>query len=946
MARLRVDWPPLVCALSCIALAPVAPGYSFQNCIQSASHNGSFQCVHRFLRRVSSAVSDLPPSALHLNVSHNLLSRLPAGSFGAVPGLLSLRLDYNRISWVDAGAFSNLSRLTVLNLSYNGISWLGPTDLLGLGSLCQLLVDHNRLATVQPDAFAAPSGLQALDMSFNRLGNFSGVVDSVAALRRLTRLDLSANRLRSLRHSAPLPLSLRFLSLRNNSLDALDCRRDFLDRNLTLDVSDNNISRLSDLDLRKVAWLVVRNNPLDVSELLRSGNVDPRRVEYSGLRLGSRSELTELCRHLGNGTIERLLLQSNRISSATLLSLEGCPPVKAWDLSHNSLTADDCLKFITQREPVTSFLLEHNRIQKLSACCSKRAAPYPKLTYLSYRYNRILAVPACAFSHAPGIRSLLLNINNIAVINRTAFAELSQLRTLRLDNNLITDLYQETFSGLARLRTLNLRNNRVSIIFNNVFASLRSLDTLDLGGNKVRSLTGRSFGGLRNLTRLYLDRNSITHIGEEIFSHLPSLRVLDLAKNWIRYNSGLATKAPFVHLGRLGILKLQAQQPYGINIIPPGFFRGLTSLRDLYLGENKMSLSSSRTFEDLVNLRILSMPDTCNGVHSLNPGVFRSLRRLERLDLENVGLRFMSVDIFGGLANLRSLVLGKNAIQTVNSSVLEQLPSLSYLDLRKNPFPCICSNGWFQNWSLSNPRVQVVYFYNQTCANQQSAYLYKFDTRVCYLDIGHLMFEIILPVLLLFTFVPVVYAKGYWHIKYGLYILRSWLNDYRGREESQQSYRYDAFISYNSNDEGWVLQELVPNLENNGPQCFKLCLHHRDFELGKYIIDNIVDSIYQSRKTICVMSRSYLESEWCSMELELASYRLFHELKDVVVLLFLEKIPEAELSTYHKMRKVMKEKTYIQWPTEAEAQKLFWVKVRAAIKGSSRVKDRDAEADS
>ncbi|XP_060676644.1 toll-like receptor 13 [Hemiscyllium ocellatum] len=946
MACLRVDWPPLLCALACIALAPVAPGYSFRNCIQSASHNGSFQCVHRFLTRLSGAVADLPPGARHLNLSHNLLSRLPAGGFGAVPGLLSLRLDYNRIGRLEAGAFGNLSQLTVLNLSYNGIAWLGPTDLLGLVSLCQLLVDHNRLATVQPDAFAMPRGLQTLDLSFNQLANFSRVAASIAALCQLTHLDLSANRLRSLRPSGPLPPSLRFLSLRNNSLRALDGPPGFLDRDLTLDLSNNNISRLSGVGLRKVAWLVVRNNPLDVSELLRAGNVDPQRVEYSGLGLGSRSELTALCRHLGNGTMERLLLQSNRISSSALPSLRGCPAAKAWDLSHNSLTTDDCLEFVTRRERVTSFLLEHNRIQKLSPCCGERVGPFPKLAYLSYRYNRILAVPARAFSHAPDARSLLLNINNIAVINGTAFAGLGQLLTLRLDNNLITDLYQETFGGLTRLRTLNLRNNRVAILFPNVFASLSSLATLDLGGNRLRSLTGLSFGGLHNLTELYLDRNSITHISGEVFSHLPSLRVLDLAKNWIRYNSGLATRAPFVHLGRLGVLKLQAQQPYGINIIPPGFFRGLSSLRGLYLGGNKMSLSSSRMFQGLVNLRVLSMPDTCNGVHSLDPGVFQNLGRLERLDLENVGLRFLSVEIFGGLANLRSLALGKNAIQTVNSSVLEHLPSLSYLDLRKNPLPCVCSNGWFQNWSLSNPRVQVVYFYNQTCANQQHEYLYKFDTRVCYLDVGQLMFEIILPVLLLFTFTPVVYAKGYWHIKYGLYILRSWLNDYRGREESQQSYRYDAFISYNSNDEGWVLQELVPNLEDDGPQCFKLCLHHRDFELGKYIIDNIVESIYQSRKTVCVMSRSYLESEWCSMELELASYRLFHELKDVVVLLFLEKIPEAELSTYHKMRKVMREKTYIQWPTDAEAQKLFWVKVRAAIKGSSRVKDRDAELDS
>lgn len=39
---------------------------------------------------------------------------------------------------------------------------------------------------------------------------------------------------------------------------------------------------------------------------------------------------------------------------------------------------------------------------------------------------------------------------------------------------------------------------------------------------------------------------------------------------------------------------------------------------------------------------------------------------------------------------------------------------------------------------------------------------------------------------------------------------------------------------------------------------------------GKPIIENITDAIYASRKTICVISRRYLESEWCSREIQVA----------------------------------------------------------------------------
>ncbi|KAJ0059830.1 hypothetical protein NL108_013665, partial [Boleophthalmus pectinirostris] len=36
------------------------------------------------------------------------------------------------------------------------------------------------------------------------------------------------------------------------------------------------------------------------------------------------------------------------------------------------------------------------------------------------------------------------------------------------------------------------------------------------------------------------------------------------------------------------------------------------------------------------------------------------------------------------------------------------------------------------------------------------------------------------------------------------------------------------------------------------------------------IVENITDAIYGSRKTLCVISRRYLQSEWCSKEMQVA----------------------------------------------------------------------------
>ncbi|KAK6293023.1 hypothetical protein J4Q44_G00365240 [Coregonus suidteri] len=160
------------------------------------------------------------------------------------------------------------------------------------------------------------------------------------------------------------------------------------------------------------------------------------------------------------------------------------------------------------------------------------------------------------------------------------------------------------------------------------------------------------------------------------------------------------------------------------------------------------------------------------------------------------------------------------------------------------------------------------------------------------------------------------------------YLFLAYLHDTK-RKNRQTPHQYDAFISYNTHDESWVMRELLPELE--GEQGWKLCLHHRDFQPGKPIIENITDAIYRSRKTICVITHRYLESEWCSREIQVASFRLFDEQKDVLILVFLEEIPEHQLSPYHRMRRLVKKRTYLSWPRAGEHTGVFWQKLQVAL---------------
>ncbi|KAF4803557.1 hypothetical protein TURU_015086 [Turdus rufiventris] len=109
------------------------------------------------------------------------------------------------------------------------------------------------------------------------------------------------------------------------------------------------------------------------------------------------------------------------------------------------------------------------------------------------------------------------------------------------------------------------------------------------------------------------------------------------------------------------------------------------------------------------------------------------------------------------------------------------------------------------------------------------------------------------PAVLLLLMLPLLRHHRYWRLRYQLFLLHAWA---RGRwRQEHQRYTYDTFVSYNFGDEWWVLEELVPELERGA---LRLCLHH--FCPSCAIVDNIVDAVYNSRHTVCVVSCGYLRS--------------------------------------------------------------------------------------
>ncbi|KAM7434301.1 hypothetical protein ABFA07_015580 [Porites harrisoni] len=108
----------------------------------------------------------------------------------------------------------------------------------------------------------------------------------------------------------------------------------------------------------------------------------------------------------------------------------------------------------------------------------------------------------------------------------------------------------------------------------------------------------------------------------------------------------------------------------------------------------------------------------------------------------------------------------------------------------------------------------------------------------------------------------------------GLIILRRMQKKRRDLKLQEKAaageFTYDVFVTFSSKDRQWVSTKLTPLLESHR---LKYCIHSRDFELGRALVDNMAESVYSSRKVLAVLSKNYLESKFCRGELEMALYR-------------------------------------------------------------------------
>uniref|UniRef100_A0A672GL91 Toll-like receptor 13 n=1 Tax=Salarias fasciatus TaxID=181472 RepID=A0A672GL91_SALFA len=913
--------------LLCSLLLDFSLAFSLKNCtvvyLAANANDVDVDCLNRDLAIIP---DDIPRNARILELSENGIMRISKVDLQGLSKLKSLKLSFNLISHVDDGAFIDLTELTNLNLCKNKLEELTDEMFLGLSGLIKLQLSFNHISFISAGAFEPLLAVQLIELNVNRLQQITDVIPALK-LTTLESLELCQNRILSLQ-SDNLPASnLKSLNLNGNPLTKFSLREDILPqlRNLSFDecTEDMEWDVASKTFLRSLTRLFVGGTNINLTsymEMLRTAG-SLRELEMSSMDTGVIDSLVDTACQMFS--LRSLLIRDNEIESLGDLLLKSCSGLTEANLTSNGFVRMSKHAFRSTKI-LTVLSLRTNKLSKLSLALQV----LPMLEYLDLSENIISELDCLDFRDLTRLKSLNLMSNRISVLQGCVFENLMDLEDLNIGENEVIDFGGAfTLPYFGKLKSLNLHNNHLDELQQGAFSSLSSLRDLDLESDRNYAVELNVFEGLDDLESLSV---SLIENDRESFAGLPRLKTLSV---FFSLKVVLRSFKPFdillfSSLANLTTLILKTD-PLFLVPITADVLSGLKSLERLMTENFFTNPLHPDTFKYTPRLRSLQI--IYSNLLQLSPEVFWPLTNLEELDLSNNNLRSLDFLAEAKLSALKFLKLSENEVSIINETIFLSLPALTYLDLSENPLTCECSNSGFVRWATSNNQTQVANGYRYICAfpvSQRGERLLDFDVRSCWMDVSFLCFVSSAALVLLVLLSSFIHHFLRFHLIYAYYLFLAFLYDNK-RRKGDVGCQYDAFVSYNVCDEAWVYEVLVPELE--GQQGWKLCLHHRDFEPGRPIVQNITDAIYSSRKTICVISRHYLQSEWCSREIQMASYRLFDEHRDVLILLFVEDVPAHRLTAYHRMRSVVKRRSYLSWPRAAGHPAVFWQNVRRAL---------------
>ncbi|XP_041046685.1 toll-like receptor 7 [Carcharodon carcharias] len=928
-----------------------SPGQECKLTIKSEA----FLHLHR-LKKIDltgNSLTRIPPLPANLRVLNLVLNNIINLQFSNVSKLVNLevlnvsencyyRNPCNSSFTIAEGTFKNMHRLRILELNANNMTAV-PSGLPQ--SLTKLSLCENKISHISSDNFKNLIHLECLLLAWN-----------------CQRCDHAAQPCFPCKDNKPIELSpdaflhlrnLKELVLRGNSLRCLDDRLFQPLGNLTrLDLSDNLLA----LEIQKATFFA-NLHKLEVLNLMY--NYEPLRTFDSLLLPPSFAHLTSLRKFQIDGyffskldkdgihpllklpNLTSVSFRMNFIQEVDLKLFENMKTMKYIGLSENKVS------FSLQNS--NHFGGENDRINTDPGNYQQRRFPErrDKCENIEMAEPEVKASEAFSFQKCSSFgKTFDLSSNNIADIKPEAFEGLEDIECLLMSSNYLTQaLNGSQFNRLKKLKYLNLAHNRIDFYYDTAFSEIPMLEVLDLSYNsytfEMKGM-GHSFNFITNLTSLGSLSLAHNKIAKRVSSELrsSSLNVLNFTGNMLStmWESGTNTYLKFFYnLQNLMFLDISNNM---LKTVPAeAMVQFPPSLKELYIHNNQIDFFNWDNLTVLPNLELLDLSN--NLLHSLPTTPCHFPKTFFKLILRHNKIAELHSEFFSIAKAMRYLDLSYNYIKILheNSFPSQLLGNLQKLALGNNPFSCTCDADWFIHFiadtNISLPQLTTSW----KCEfpeSEEGKSILSTDPLSCQKVYGSVSFALSFLATTILTVLPILNKLFGWDFWYTFYLCAAKLKGSATKDSG--SLQYDAFIVFDTTCKAvadWVYHELVVNMEKKGPYSSKLCLEERDWIPGMSSLQNLYDAIYQSRKTIFVLTSSYFVSEQLRQAFIIAHQRLLDEKVDVIVLVFLDQC--LRKSKYLQLRKRLCKASVLRWPHNPRAEPHFWLKLQKVLTRDNRL---------
>uniref|UniRef100_G1PL83 Toll-like receptor 9 n=2 Tax=Myotis lucifugus TaxID=59463 RepID=G1PL83_MYOLU len=827
------------------------------------------------------------------------------GAFEEMANLKELTLSFNNLSRVPR----NLPRsLTKLYLSNTNINAVHGADLENLGNLTVLDLSGNC-----PRCFNAPFPCTPCP------GDASIFIDGNAFdnLTKLEYLNLSSTSLRKINSSwfDKMP-DLKELHLEFNYLVPEIASGEFLTKLLSLEILDLSYNYI------KAQYLEFITLSPNFSNLTYLRSLHLKGYVFQKLRYKDFQPL----RNLSNLTT--INLGVNFINQIDFTIFNNFSNLKVIYLSANRISP----LVNGNRQSSARLSSGHSHVLKPRSANSE-FDPHSNF----YHSTKPLIKPECEHYG----QAIDLSLNNIFFIGQKQFKDFPPILCLNLSSNGNGQaLNGSEFSALPKLKYLDFSHNKLDFDADSAFNELPELEVLDLSNNEhyfqIAGVTHR-LGFIKNLTKLKVlnvSQNSIYTLTEYNLSST-SLKQLVFSGNRLDILWKAADKRYVCIFRNLNVLEELDISFNNLERIPKQAFINLPrNLTKLYLNDNKLRFFNWTLLQHFPQLQLLDLSRNC--LYYLTDSLSKITSSLQTLLLSENLIAHMPSGFVSENSSLVTLDLSSNKLKMINRSTFQtnKNSNLALLRLDGNPFDCTCDMGDFLRWMDENLNVTIPRLTDVTCSSPGD----QIGKSIVTLELTACVSDTIAAILCFFTsfltltvmLAALAHHWFYWDVWFIYHVCLAKVKGYRSLSTSQTF--YDAYVSYDTKDASvtdWVINELRFHLEESEEKNVLLCLEERDWDPGLAIIDNLMQSINQSKKTIFVLTRKYAGSWSFKTAFYLALQRLMDENMDVIVFILLE--PVLQHSQYLRLRQRICKSSILQWPDNPKAEVLFWQSLKNVV---------------